>query len=113
MALKKYIWKMKVSLKIKVFMWFLHRKVVLTRDNHGKRNWEGNTSCYFMTKMNYSTCILYKWPLAKIVWSVVHMTFGLAPPKNIKNLFGNWVKGIPKKDLIQIRVGFCVVLWVL
>jgi hypothetical protein len=31
--LKKYIWKMKIPLKIKVFMWFLHRKVILTKDN--------------------------------------------------------------------------------
>jgi hypothetical protein len=28
--LEKYIWKLKVPLKIKIFMWFLHRKVILT-----------------------------------------------------------------------------------
>jgi hypothetical protein len=36
--LKKYIRKMKVPLKIKVFMWFLHRKVILTKDNLARRN---------------------------------------------------------------------------
>jgi hypothetical protein len=41
------------------------------------------------------------------------MTFGLAPPKNITNLFGNWLKGIPKNDLIQVRVGVCAVIWAL
>jgi hypothetical protein len=35
--LKMYIWKMKVPLKIKIFMWFLHRKVIITRDNLIKR----------------------------------------------------------------------------
>jgi hypothetical protein len=45
--LKKYIWKMKVPLKIKVFMWFLHRKVILTKDNLARRNWNGDESCYF------------------------------------------------------------------
>jgi hypothetical protein len=39
------------------------------------------------------------------------MTFGLAPPKNITNLFGNWLKGIPKKDLILLRVGVCAMIW--
>jgi hypothetical protein len=39
------------------------------------------------------------------------MTFGLAPPKNITNLFGNWLKGIPKNDLVQIRVGVCAIIW--
>jgi hypothetical protein len=37
-CLKRYIWKMKVPLKIKVFMWFLHRKVILTKDNLVKKN---------------------------------------------------------------------------
>jgi hypothetical protein len=41
------------------------------------------------------------------------MTFGLSPPKNINNLFGNWLKGIPKYDLVQIRVGVCAVIWAL
>jgi hypothetical protein len=36
--LKRYIWKMKVPLKIKVFIWFLHWKVILTKDNLVKRN---------------------------------------------------------------------------
>jgi hypothetical protein len=39
------------------------------------------------------------------------MTLGLAPPKNITNLFGNWLKGIQKKDLVQIRVGVCAGIW--
>jgi hypothetical protein len=39
------------------------------------------------------------------------MTFGLAPPQNVSHLFGNWLKGIPKNDLIQIRVGICAVIW--
>jgi hypothetical protein len=45
--LKKYIWKIKVPLKIKVFMWFLHRKVLLNKDNLIKRNWTGNEKCCF------------------------------------------------------------------
>jgi hypothetical protein len=31
--LKKYIWKIKVPLKIRIFMWFLYKKVILTKDN--------------------------------------------------------------------------------
>jgi hypothetical protein len=37
--LDKYLWKMKVPLKIKIFMWFVHRKEILTKDNLVKRNW--------------------------------------------------------------------------
>jgi len=34
----KYIWKIKVPLKIRIFIWFLHRKEILTKDNLVKRN---------------------------------------------------------------------------
>lgn len=39
--LRKYLWKVKVPLKIRIFMWFLSNKVLLTKDNLAKRNWNG------------------------------------------------------------------------
>jgi hypothetical protein len=108
---KKYIWKMKVPLKIKVFMWFLHRKVILTKDNLVKRNWTSNESCYLCDNKESIQHLFFECPLAKIIWRIVHMTFGLEAPKNVSNLSGNWLKGIPKKDLIWIIVGVCVVIW--
>lgn len=36
---QNYLWKIKIPLKIKIFMWFLYRKVPLTKDNLTKRNW--------------------------------------------------------------------------
>jgi hypothetical protein len=41
------------------------------------------------------------------------MNFGLAPPKNVTNLFGNWLKGISKNDFTKFRVGVCPVVWAL
>jgi hypothetical protein len=31
--LHKYLWKIKIPLNIKIFMWFLRGKVLLTKDN--------------------------------------------------------------------------------
>jgi hypothetical protein len=45
--LRKYILKLKVPLKIKIFMWFLHQKVILTKDNLEKRNWNECPKCAF------------------------------------------------------------------
>jgi hypothetical protein len=109
--LKKYIWKMKVPLKIKVFMWFLHRKVILTKDNLARRNWNGDKSCCFCDNKESIQHLFFECPLAKIIWCITHMTFGLVPPKNVSHLFGNWLKVIPKNDLVQIRVGVCAVIW--
>jgi hypothetical protein len=36
--LRKYLWKLKIPLKIKKIMWFLNNKVLLTKDNLARRN---------------------------------------------------------------------------
>jgi hypothetical protein len=52
-----YIWKIKVPLKINIFMWFFHTKVILTMDNLITRNWHGSTTCYFCDKDINSTFV--------------------------------------------------------
>jgi hypothetical protein len=39
--MNKQLWKLKVPLKIKIFMWYLKREVVLTKDNLVRHNWDG------------------------------------------------------------------------
>jgi hypothetical protein len=36
------IWKWKIPLKIKIFLWLLQKGVVLTKDNLAKKNWKGS-----------------------------------------------------------------------
>jgi hypothetical protein len=46
--LRKYLWKIKLPLKIRIFMWFLNRKEILTKDNLAKRNWTGYKKMCFL-----------------------------------------------------------------
>jgi hypothetical protein len=39
------------------------------------------------------------------------MTFSISPPTTVSNLFGNWLANIPKKELMQVHVGVCAILW--
>ena len=94
-------------------MQLLHRKVILKKDNRAKRNWNGNKSCRFCDKDESIQPLFFKCPLAKLVWRIVHMSFGLPPSKNTTNLFGSWLKGLPKNDLKNIQVGLCAILWAL
>jgi hypothetical protein len=82
-----------VPLKIRIFMWFLHCKVILTKDNLAKRNWQGNMKCCFCSQDETIQHLFIDCPLAKIVWQMVHMTFNIVHPTNIMNLFGNWLHG--------------------
>jgi hypothetical protein len=92
-------------------MWFFHHKVLLTKDNLSKRNWDGSKTCCFCHKEETIQHLFFECPFAKVIWCIVHMTFSLVPPKNVTNLFGNWLKGIPKKEVMQIRVGVCAIVW--
>jgi hypothetical protein len=35
-----YIWKINISLKIKIFLWFLYTGVILTKDNLARKYWK-------------------------------------------------------------------------
>jgi hypothetical protein len=109
--LQKYFWKMKVPLKIRIFMWFLHKKLILTKDNLLKRSWTGCPKCGFCNCAETVEHLFIQCPFAKLVWQVVHFTFNIPPLANIKNLFGRWLNGIDKKMKERIRVVVYVLIW--
>jgi hypothetical protein len=41
------LWEIKIPLKIKIFMWYLKKVVILTKDNLVRRNWNGDRKCCF------------------------------------------------------------------
>jgi hypothetical protein len=46
-ANNSHLWKIKLPLKIRVFLWLLCREAILIKDNLVKRNWHGNIMCCF------------------------------------------------------------------
>jgi hypothetical protein len=48
-----YHWKLKIALKIRVFLWLLYRGEILNKDNLVKRNYHRNVMCCFCN--NYET----------------------------------------------------------
>lgn len=73
------IWKMKVSLKIKFFVWYLRRGVNLTKDNLAKQNWNGSPKCVFVTTMRQSNIYSSNATLP-IFYMVIHPNgFQLVP----------------------------------
>ena len=111
--LRKYLWKLKVPLKIKVFLWFLNRKVLLTKDNLARRKWQGCTKCSFCGSEETVEHLLISCPFAKIVLRIVYNTYNITPPANITNMFGNWMNGIDRKTKAQIRIGVSAQIWFL
>jgi hypothetical protein len=66
-----YLWKIKIPLKIKVFLWLLYREALLTKDNLVKRNWHGNELCSFCNNHESIQHLFFECVLAKYIWRVI------------------------------------------
>ena len=71
-----WIWKAKIPLKIKNFLWQLAQDAVLTRDVMNRRNWKGNPRCSFCYDRETSSHLFFGCPVAKVVWRTVASMLG-------------------------------------
>jgi hypothetical protein len=109
--LRKYLWKIKFLLKIKIFMWFLSNKVLLTKDNLAKRMWTGCTKCVFCGEQETVEHLFISCTFAKLLWCTVHFTFGICSPTYVTNMFGNWLNGVDRQSKAMIHIGVSALCW--
>ncbi|WVZ50145.1 hypothetical protein U9M48_001431, partial [Paspalum notatum var. saurae] len=62
------IWKTKIPLKIKIFIWYVKRGVLLTKDNLARRNWNGHQGCCFCNKRESIQHLFFDCQVAKFIW---------------------------------------------
>jgi hypothetical protein len=72
----KRIWKAKMPLKIKIFMWLMQLNAILTRDNLTKRNWQGDKRCSFCNNDESVIHLFFECALARYIWSLIVMVIG-------------------------------------
>lgn len=63
----KGIWKAKLPLKIKIWMWLINHNAILTKDNLLKRNWSGDPTCAFGNETETIPHIFFECPMAKYI----------------------------------------------
>ena len=52
-------WKLRLPMKIKIFLWYLKKGVILTKDNLLKRKWKGDGNAASATLMKtFNICFL-------------------------------------------------------
>jgi hypothetical protein len=105
------IWKIRVPLKIKVFLWYIKNGVILTKDNLAKRNWKGSLGCCSSSSLETIQHLFSDCHFARFIWNSIHITFGIQPPSNIAHMFGSWLIGIRPRLREHICVGLTVLCW--
>jgi hypothetical protein len=105
------IWKWKLPLKIKIFLWFLQKGVVLTKDNLAKKKWKGSQKCVYCNLNETIQHLFLDCPLAKMIWRLIFYATTLSQPRYIHHMFGNWLNNQHKDSKKLIWVGVAAICW--
>lgn len=90
----KLIWKVKIPLKIKIFMWLVAQSAILTKDNMEKRKWQGDPTCYFCNSTESVDHLLFQCSTARVVWGMVAICFNQGNRPSSYNQFWVWIKQV-------------------
>ena len=96
-SLNKDLWKIKIPLKIKIFLWYLKRGVVLTKDNLAKWNWHGNEQYCFCHENEMIQHLFFNYRFTRLVWATIYAAWGLPRLRDISSIFGNCTIGVHKE----------------
>ena len=111
LPLNRPLWKIKIPLKVKVFLWLLHRGVILTKDNLAKRNWNGSKLCSCCQNDETIAHLFFNCQMACLLWRIISITFGLSKPNSVVHLFGTWLQGLKRRQKNIMFPGLCALLW--
>jgi len=95
----------------RIFLWYLHNGVTLTKDNLAKRNWQGSLKCCSCSSLETIQHLFFCY-FSRFIWNTIHITFGIQPPSSIANMFGPWLNSFrPKLIKNRILVGAAAICW--
>jgi hypothetical protein len=109
----KFIWRLKISLKIKIFFWNLQRGIILTKDNLARKNWKGSQKCWFYNVNETIKHLLFDCHHTKQIWRIIYLATDLSPSKSVSHMFENWLHMIDDKMKKITMMGAAVLCWVI
>jgi hypothetical protein len=68
---KSPLWKLKIPLKIKIFLWYLKKGVILTKDNLAKRKRQGSVKYCFCSSDETIQHLFLDCHFASFVWNTI------------------------------------------
>lgn len=96
------VWRCKIPLKIKFFMWQVLQNRLQTAVNLKRRKWKGSHKCVICGEPETEDHILFRCSLAKLTWTAIKEALGWdRPPTGTQDFLYNWVKrGGRKSNLV-------------
>lgn len=110
------IWKCKIPLKIKFFLWQVFNNKLQVGQSLSRRGWKGDSSCCVCGAIETVDHILFGCVLAKMFWAILREVFCLTwVLRNLKEFSKDWLQGkgpLPPKLLMFLFAAFMWSLWV-
>lgn len=114
-SLNDLLWKSKMPLKVKIFLWQVFHNKLQTALNLCKREWHGSPLCCVCHKPETVNHILFECLFAQYIWCCVRDAFSLGGfPVSVQDLISEWMPGrlkIPKRLCFIFFAGLAWSLW--
>lgn len=82
------LWKLKLPLKIKIFLWYLGRGVTIAKINLAKHGWTGSMKWCFCNQ-NETIQHFFDCYLIRNIWSIIYLALNIERPININHIIEN------------------------
>jgi hypothetical protein len=106
------MWRVKLPLRVKTFLWLLLKKSILTRDVLLRRGGKCTTNCLFCGQNESIDHLFFACPLARYIWNVVSCATGFnCQFASASHCFNVWLKGFPVGRRKILAVGVAAVIW--
>ena len=98
----KFLWKVKIPLRVKTFLWLVLKKSILTRDVLLHRGGRCEAKCLFCGKNESIDHLFFLCPLTRYIWNVVSSSFGLnCNFSSVGQCISTWLRRYGKKKKIS------------
>jgi hypothetical protein len=109
--LNKKLWKSKIPLKTKIFLWLIQENAILTKDNLMKRNWVGDKRCYFCSEEENIEHLFFDSSISRFIWSLISFTIKAPCRPASFYRFWEWVaQYMPANNKIHFA-GLSTICW--
>jgi hypothetical protein len=104
------LWNLNIPHRIKIFLWYLRRWVVLTKNNLARRNWHGCKQCVFYMHLEIIKHLFFDCHFARFLWWAVQVFFNISIPTSMEHLFSDWTNSVGRLKRI-ILMGAAALYW--
>ena len=107
----KRLWKAKIPLKIKIFMWLIKVNAILTRNNLARKGWKCDKTCSFSANPESIEHLFFGCVMTKYCWSLVSIVIGADCRPASLNQYWVWAnRFMPAHKKIHM-IGLAAICW--